>query len=369
MACIILVTKILATLRSIQSTFQVHAATQCEVEMVDKSTNYITSTQSTVEILSQEVSPAATSSIFGYTEMEESTINKTKTVLQSRKLFLDKMFRKPKLYLGLPKQYLWLVDYLVQKNTQQIDSLCIIVTLFKIKQNDSLERISDELELSRTKLATMILTGIEVLGIFFQYLIFNPHPKEIKKNLPLVFRITYSNVEMIINCLEIQITKPFDPIKQAQTWSHCKNCYTVKYLIGCTPNGLVSFISQGYGGGISDKALVEQSNLVDILQPNAVVLAARRFKEVEALFNSRGMKLLRPPSIQNGIKQSQAEILQSKVMASLVHVGRVVRRIRGFSLLKQHSVNSTYVPYLDEIVVIACGLVNLQELRHVPIIL
>lgn len=312
-------------------------------------------------ISSQESSSAATPSLFGYTsETEESPMDKTK-ILQSRKLMLDKMFRKPKMYLGLPKQYLWLIDYIVQKSTQ-VDSLCLLVTLFKIKQNDSVERISDQLELSRTKLATMILTGIEILGYFFQNLIFTPHSQQIKKNLPLVFKIRYSNVQMIIDCFEIQIAKPSDPVKQAQTWSQYKNCNTVKYLIGCTPNGLVSFISQGYGGRISDKALVEQSNFLDILQPNAVVLADRGFKEIEALLNSRGFKLLRPPSVYSGTKQSLAETIQSKVIASLrVHVERVIRRIREFSLLKQHSVvNYKYVPYLDEVVVIACGLINLQ---------
>lgn len=336
--------------------------------MIDKSTNYrirkTTSAGTIVEIFSSQEGPSeATPSQFGYTsETEESPLDKTKSVFQCRKLMLDKMFRKSKMYLGLPKQYLWLIDYIVQKNTQEVDSLCLIVTLFKIKQNDSVERISDQLELSRTKLATMILTGIEILGNFFQNLIFTPHAKEIKKNLPLIFKIRYSNVQMIIDCFEIQITKPSDPLKQAQTWSQYKNCNTVKYLIGCTPNGLVSFISQGYGGRISDKALVENSNLLDILQPNAVVMADRGFKEIEPLLNSHGIKLLRPPSVYSGIKQSLAETLQSKVIASLrVHVERVIRRIREFSLLKQHSVvNYKYVPYLDEVVVIACGLINLQ---------
>lgn len=90
--------------------------------------------------------------------------------------------------------------------------------------------------------------GIEVLGNFIQNFVYNPEPKLIKANFPLVFKI----IQMTIDCSEIQISKPSSPLKQAQSWSQYKNCNTVKYLIGCTPNGFISFISKGYGGRISD---------------------------------------------------------------------------------------------------------------------
>lgn len=257
--------------------------------MVDKSTNYrirkpplnVISIDTLTS--SQETSSAATPSLFGSTsETEESTMCDTsKIMLKNRKIMLDLILNKPRVYLGLPKQYVWLIDYIAEKSATKIESLSIIVTLLKIKQNDILERISDQFDISRTKLSGMILSGIEVLGNFFQNFVYCPHPKQIKQNLPLVFKIRYSDVQMIIDCFEIQISKPSNPLRQAQTWSQYKNCNTVKYLIGCTPNGFVSFISKGYGGRISDKAIVEKSNLLNFLKPNAVILADGGFKEIE----------------------------------------------------------------------------------------
>lgn len=301
-------------------------------------------------------------SLFSFTsESEERETLKSK--FDFRKQNLKKIFKKPKMYLGLPKQYSWLIDHIVEKTLVKIDPLCVVATLLKIKQNDTIDRISDELEISRTKLSTIILNGIEALASFFQNFILSPQPITIKKNLPAVFKIRYSNVQIIIDCFEIQICKPSDTLKQSQTWSQYKGCNTVKYLIGCTPDGLISFISKGVGGRISDKAMVEGSNLLDTLQPNAVVLADRGFKEIESLLNARGMKLLRPPSVFCGVKQTVAEAMKSKVIASLrIHVERAIRRVREFSILKPHSVvHHKYVSYLDEIVIIACGLINLQD--------
>ncbi|KAJ8728803.1 hypothetical protein PYW07_006499 [Mythimna separata] len=159
--------------------------------MVDKSTNYKTRKQpaniTTTDILqsSQETSLAVTLSLFGCTsETEESSVCDTSRVVsKTKKTMLDLVINKPRMYLGLPKQFIWLIDHIVEKSTAKIDNLHIIVTLLKIKQNDSLERISDQFNISRTKLSSMILTGIEVLGNSLQNFVYCPQPKQIKENL------------------------------------------------------------------------------------------------------------------------------------------------------------------------------------------
>uniref|UniRef100_A0A1Y1LPI4 DDE Tnp4 domain-containing protein n=1 Tax=Photinus pyralis TaxID=7054 RepID=A0A1Y1LPI4_PHOPY len=96
-------------------------------------------------------------------------------------------------------------------------------------------------------------------------LIFWPSSDKIKYYLPIPFRAHYSNVQSIIDCLEIQIQKPTEPVKQALTWSDYKKCNTLKYLISCTPDGFINFVSKGYGGRISDSLLVEESGYFDVL--------------------------------------------------------------------------------------------------------
>ena len=57
------------------------------------------------------------------------------------------------------------------------------------------------------------------------------------------------------------------------TWSNCKHHNTVKFLIGVTPQGVISFISKAWGGRVSDKYLTENSGLLRKLLPGDIVFA------------------------------------------------------------------------------------------------
>ncbi|KAH9642671.1 hypothetical protein HF086_011028 [Spodoptera exigua] len=187
--------------------------------------------------------------------------------------------------------------------------------------------------------------------------------KNIIKNLPIAFRHNHYNVSCIIDCLEIDIQKPSKALYQALTWSDYKKGNTVKYLISCTPNGLVNYVSQGFGGRTSDVTIVENCSFLNGLQPGTIILADRGFKHLEPLLQAKGMKLLRPPSVRAGAKLTKSEVKQTKIIASLrIHIERVIRRLREFHMLKQHSViNTNICRVLDHIIIIACALINLQD--------
>ncbi|CAG9129853.1 unnamed protein product [Plutella xylostella] len=265
------------------------------------------------------------------------------------------------MYLGLPKSFWWVIDFIALQYSTI--ALHIIISLFKIKNNDSFVRMSEEFEITRSTISLLFGKNVLILATYFQNFIYLPSHIEIRKNLPLVFKIRYSNVQCIIDCFEIQIEKPSNPIKQSQTWSQYKSCNTVKYLIACTPAGLITFISKGYGGRISDKAITEKSNFIDTLPVNATIMADRGFKEIESLLSSKNIRILRPPSVFTNKNMTKKEVIETKVIASLrVHVERVIRRVREFKMLKPHSVvHFKHMKYIDEIVTVACGLINLQD--------
>ncbi|CAH0730982.1 unnamed protein product, partial [Brenthis ino] len=270
---------------------------------------------------------------------------------------------KPHSYIGLPKTYYWLIEYL-QINLK-VKSLHIIITLYKIRNNTPFYQISDMFEVSLTTLWRIFFRTLYLLSKFFKQLIPIQSKCDVKRNLPSSFKTNkeYSNVFCIIDCFEIEIEKPSNPINQSLTWSQYKNANTLKYLIASTPDGFINFVSATYGGRIFDTNIVESCGFLDILPLNCTVLADRGFKHIDTILSRKQIKLLRPPSVSKDMKLSKREAIKSKVIASLrIHVDRVIRRVRLFKFLKPHSViNNKLIQHTDEVVIVACGLINLHS--------
>ena len=74
-------------------------------------------------------------------------------------------------------------------------------------------------------------------------------------------------VTVVIDCFEIFIEKPTNLLPRAQTFSNYKNHNTIKILIGITPQGTISYVSEAWGGGTSDKYLAENCGFLEYLIP------------------------------------------------------------------------------------------------------
>ena len=95
--------------------------------------------------------------------------------------------------------------------------------------------------------------------------------------MPKVFRVTFPNARVIINATEFAVERPSSLVSQAGTFSSYKHRNTVKVLIGITPSGAVSFVSQTFEGSISDKQLTAQHGLLDKLEDGDDILADKGF--------------------------------------------------------------------------------------------
>lgn len=81
------------------------------------------------------------------------------------------------------------------------------------------------------------------------------------------------------------IETPSDLHMQSSTWSQYKQHNTIKFLIGCTPNGSISYVSPVFVGSISDIGLTRKSGFLTALEdkPGISIMADKGFQIKEML--------------------------------------------------------------------------------------
>jgi len=92
-----------------------------------------------------------------------------------------------------------------------------------------------------------------------------PSRPEITANMPPEFKRKYPDTRIIIDCTKISAQVPDSLVLQKMMYSSYKHRVTYKGLVGITPSGAFSFISQLYPGSTSDREIVIRSGL---LNPN-----------------------------------------------------------------------------------------------------
>ena len=66
-------------------------------------------------------------------------------------------------------------------------------------------------------------------------------------------------------------------LAQSVTWSDYKHHNTWKILVGVTPNGQVSYLSDLWGGSVSDKQITRENSVLGFLEAGDNVMVDRGF--------------------------------------------------------------------------------------------
>ena len=175
--------------------------------------------------------------------------------------------------------------------------------------------------------------------------------------MPEVFKSEYPNTRLILDATEFSVNRPSSLLSQACTFSAYKNRNTVKVLVGITPSGAVSFVSEVYEGSISDRRLVEVSGLLEKLQPGDEVMADKGFT-IQDLLTPIGVRLNVPPFLNSQAQMPANDVILTKKIAQLrVHVERAIGRIKEFRIL-QSTIPATMWDSINELIYVCCILTN-----------
>ena len=143
----------------------------------------------------------------------------------------------------------------------------------------------------------------------------------------------------------------------------------MKFLIGITPQGVVSFISKAWGGRVSDKYITENCGILNNLLPDDIVLDDRGFDITDSFAMYRA-KLYLPAFTRGKDQLSALEVEETRSIANVrIHVERVIGSVRQkYSILKgtiplnfltgrEHD----DIPMIDRIGRVSCALCNLCD--------
>ena len=293
----------------------------------------------------------------------------------SHEYFIDNN-AKVKYYTGLPNyNVLMAVFRLLEHHIPITDRSSLskfqqlILTLIKLRLSLSVQDISYRFKVSIPTVSRVFLNMVDIMNARLKPLICWPERDELRKTMPMSFRTNFgTRVAVIVDCFEIFIDRPSNLMARAQTWSSYKHHNTAKYMIGITPQGVISFISSGYGGRASDKMITENCGFLNKLLPGDLVLADRGFDIRESV----GVMCaeVHIPAFTKGKKQLSAKEVEStrKIANVRIHVERVIGSVRQKYTMLQSTVPIDYLIVkddkdctLDKIVRICCCLTNLCD--------
>ncbi|XP_060581210.1 uncharacterized protein LOC132737861 [Ruditapes philippinarum] len=283
---------------------------------------------------------------------------------------------KVKYYTGLPNSIMLMTvfdfvkDYIPKQrvNSELSQFERLIMTLMRLKLNFPVQYLAYQFNTSTSTVSRTFTTMIHILFVRFKHLLYWPKREELRQTMPLEFRKSFGQkTAVIIDCFEVFIQRPKNLLARAQTWSSYKHTNTVKFLVGITPQGSISFLSKAWGGRASDKYITENCGILGKLLPGDLVLADRGFD----IADSVGMccAQVNIPAFTKGKAQLSAIDVETtrKIAHVRIHVERVIGLVRNKYTILQDRLPVDFLiceeglPVVDKIATVACALTNMSD--------
>ncbi|KAL0868683.1 hypothetical protein ABMA27_008134 [Loxostege sticticalis] len=253
--------------------------------------------------------------------------------------------------------------YYPKMKTIQVPTLSpfdqFLFVLIKLRRNKLFTEFAFRLKVNKTLLSNIFITWINYLYCKLKEMNVWVPKQCIDRNMKYYGKINPCTV--IVDCTEIKIEKPKNPLTQQMTYSTYKSANTLKVLVGISASGCVTFVSDAYGGSTSDRELFEKCGLIDKLQPNDIILSDRGFN-VQDLVCHKDVTVNVPDFLKNTDGQFEtSQLKRSKIISSeRIHVERVIGLAKTFKILSG-KLDSKLVPLAGRIIFVCFMLTNFKN--------
>ncbi|XP_068688434.1 uncharacterized protein [Montipora foliosa] len=248
----------------------------------------------------------------------------------------------------------------------------MVMVLMKLRLNLPHQDLAYRFGVSMSTVSRTFAHWLVIMDVRLSPLIRWPEREELWKTMPQCFKFSLGNkTTVIIDCFEVFCVKPTNLLARAQTFSSYKHHNTVKVLIGITPQGCISFVSEAWGGRTSDKYLTENCGLLNNLLPGDLVIADRGFTVHDGVALKQA-KLIIPAFTKGKEQLDPVDVERTRGIAHVrIHVERVIGLLRRKYTILESTLSVDFltcnptgnpeiqVPMIDRILRVCSGLVNL----------
>lgn len=235
-----------------------------------------------------------------------------------------------------------------------------LIMLIKLRRNKPDFELSKIFGISITEIGNIFVTWINFVFNLWSQVNIWPSRALTDYYMPKLFRQYHPSTRVIVDGTEVPITKPSNPTAQQATFSSYKHHNTIKFLVGATPGGLISFCSEGYAGSTSDRQITERSSLLTLCDENDAIMADRGFN-VQDLFEHKNIAIYTPTFLKGLTQLPGIKLKHDRQLAkNRIHIERLIGLTKTFKILKS-DVNAYYVPLLSRIFFVCVMLCNFKE--------
>jgi len=214
----------------------------------------------------------------------------------------------------------------------------LFLTMLKLRQAKDDYEIGLMLGVSKAMVSHIFTVWINFMYFQLEELNIWANKTVIEENMPSHFKQLFPSTRVILDATEVPIQKPKDPNIQSATFSTYKNKNTLKIMVGCTPKGAVSYLSDAYGGCTSDRQIIERSTLLskeNMFEKGDSIMADRGIM-VQDLFASKDVKVNTPTMLKGKSQLEEHEVIGDRRIASKrIHIERVIGLAKTYKILKK----------------------------------
>ena len=219
----------------------------------------------------------------------------------------------------------------------------LVLVLMKLRLGLSIAFLALLFGLKNETCSRMFKTWIKFLAVELKPLVFWPDHEMVTSLKSKEIQQRFPRMKCILDCIEVLFEPPRYLQLQAVTWSEYKEHNTIKVLVGIAPNGMITYLSQAWGGRASDNNIVRKSGFLDFVEPGDSIMVGEELIPIEEdLMQRQAVMELSPPG--GGEQQMIRD--------------QAINQLKCFQVLK-NMLPISLVPYIDDIFTVCAALCNM----------